>query len=382
MKSLLFSITMTFLSLSISSQSVTDTKPVKTLKKQEGAILSLAFQPDGKILASGSDDKTCLLWSFPEGKIVSALQGSLSGVHAILYLPDGSYVCTGGDRVIRVYKLSGVYTKTLSGPGTQIWTLSFNSQLNQIAAGSYDKTFKTIDFTSGKVVSAFEGHTKNALAVAFSPDGKLMASGSLDQTVKIWDVASKKLLHTCTGHGGNIYAVLFTNDSRNVISASNDNSIRIWDITTGKTIRNLLDHSKGVSCLAISPDGAYLLSGSFDTNIKFWEISSGECIATFSSHKDAVNTVAFHPDGKSFASGSTDKTIMIWDLSSELFVNHYFSKEFENEIAQSQLFAAKEKTETKPDYKARQEKAEAFRKELIQKYYQRYLTEIKGKPKK
>src|SRR6266542_4198688 len=88
-------------SFSLYSQSIPDPKPIKTLKKQEGAILSLAYQPDGTVLASGSEDKTCLLWSLPEGKVIGSLQGSLSGVHAVLYTPDGSFVCTGGDKVIR-----------------------------------------------------------------------------------------------------------------------------------------------------------------------------------------------------------------------------------------------------------------------------------------
>jgi len=133
--------------------------------------------------------------------------------------------------------------------------------------------------------------------------------------------------------------------------------------------------------LAISPDGYYLLSGSYDTNIKLWELSNGQCIYTYTGHKDAVNAIVFNPEGKMFVSASTDKTILVWELKPEVFVEHYFSKEMEDELAKSDLNKPKAKEESKADYKARQEKAETYQKELIQKYYTRYLEEVKGKVK-
>ncbi len=357
-------------------------KPVKTLKKQSASILSLAFQPNGTALASGSEDKTCVLWNFPEGTILKTIAGYTNGVQAVFYTPEGTYFCTGSNKYIKIFTPGGEYVNTYPGPATYIWSLSYNAITNQVVAGSYEKNIRMVNFATGKLSFSFMGHLKNALAVAFSPDGKLLASGSLDQTVKIWDLASKKVIETCTGHGGNIYCVMFTADSKKVISASNDNSIRIWNVESGKNVMNLSDHTKGVACMALSPDGNYLISGSYDTNIKLWELSSGECIYTFSGHSEAVNAIAFHPEGKSFASGSGDKTIMIWELNPEIFVEHYYPNEFEKEISQSVLFASKGKDEAKAEYKTRQAKADAFRKGIIDKYYDLYLTEIKGKPKK
>jgi len=359
-----------------------DQKPLKILKKQEASILSIAFQTDGKVLASGSEDKTCVLWNFPEATILNTITGYTNGVQAVFYTPDGTCFCTGSNKYIKIYKPSGEFVKTYGGPATFIWSLAYNPIVNQVIAGSYEKNIRMVDFATGKLSFSFMGHLKNALAVAFSPDGKLIASGSLDQTIKIWDLTSKKAIRTFEGHGGNIYSVLFTSDSKRVISASNDNSIRIWDIETGKTVMNLPGHTKGVSCMALSPDGNYLISGSYDTNIKLWELSSGECIYTFSGHSDAINAVAFHPEGKTFASGSSDKTIVIWELNPEIFVEHYYPKEFENEITQSILFASKGKNESKAEYKGRQEKAETFRQGLINKYYDLYISQIKGKSKK
>ncbi len=381
MKLIFLILVATSLQISAICQVFTDQKPIKTLKKHDAGVMSLAFQPDGKVLASGSDDKTCVLWNFPEGTIMNTISGNTHSVQAIVYAANGTYLCTGTNKVIKIYKPNGEYADTYGGPATYIWSLAYNSITNKIVAGSYEKNIRMIDFVNGKLSFSFIGHSKNALAVAISPNGKLMASGSLDQTVKIWDLDSKSAIHTCTGHGGNIYAVQFTADSKKAISASNDNSIRIWDVETGEAVMSLNAHTKGVRSLAVGPDGNYLVSGSYDNTIKLWELSTGECIYTFNGHSDAVNTLAFHPNGKIFASGSTDKTIMIWELKPEIFVEHYYSKEYESEIAQSELFTPKGKDEAKAEYKARQEKAEALRQEIIKKYYDMYVADIKGKAK-
>jgi WD40 repeat protein len=366
------------------SQVFIDQKPFKTIKKQEAEIISLTFSNDGKELASGSEDKTCVLWSFPEGKELRSYSGFLGGVRATIFTENKEfkYFFVAGDRTIKLYDGKNEQINKYSGTATYIWSLAYNKTLNQLVAGSYDKYARVIDCVSGKVVKSLEGHTKNVLAVDYSPNGQYIATGSLDETVKIWDAKTFNLLNTLTGHGGNIYDVAFTPDSKYVISASNDYSTRVWSLDSAKTIRNLTGHERGVSCLAVSPDGYYLLTGSYDASVKLWDILRGECIFTFYSHSDAINSLAYHPSGNYFASGSSDKTIIWWELKPEIFVANYFTKEYDAEISSNnELFAPKSKDESKDDFKNRLEKQDTFRKQLIDKLYQRYLSEIKGKEK-
>jgi WD40 repeat protein len=356
-----------------------DQKPIKVFKKQEGAIFALAFNPDSKILASGSDDKTCLFRSIPDGKEVLSLTGFNNSVKACAFTSDSKYFLAAIERTIRIYYPNGELVKQLGGTATNIWSFSFNPLTNQVLIGSYDKNLRVIDFTTGKLHTV-NGHLKNALAVAYSPDNKFMASGSLDETVKLWDAASFTLLHTFTGHGGNIYDIVFTPDSKKLISASNDNSIRIWDLSSQKWEKSLLGNQKAVMCIAISPDGYYLVSGSYDGLVMLWDILRGEHIYSFREHSGTVNALAFSPDGKYFASGGSDELTMLWEMKPEIFVQKYFSREFQEEIDKSGLFLPKAKEETKDVYKIRQGKAEQLRIQLVGKYYNRYLSEIKGKP--
>jgi WD40 repeat protein len=361
------------------SQIDQDIKPVQVLKKQQGAILSLAFRPDGSMFASGADDKTCIIWSYPEMKELKTLAGHTSGVKSVIFTPDLKYLYTAGDKSIKVYQTNGELMKTLPGSVTALWKVTFNKDLYRFAVGSYDKSIRVIDLATAKSLTPLLGHQKNALAVAYSPDSKLLASGSLDESIKIWDASSGTLLKTMTGHGANIYDVVFTNDSKYLISGSADNTARMWDITTGETIKNYPGHEKFVFCVALSPDNAYLLTGSQDATIKLWDVKTGACIYTFIGHKDAINALAFHPSGDAFISGSADNTIMVWKLKPEIFVAHYLSKEYEEEMAKTDLFAPKGNEESKANYKIRNEKAELFKQELINKLYSKYLSEIKGK---
>ena len=342
--------------------------------------MSVAFNTDGTLLATGSADKTCEIWSVPDYTPIKELTGHASGVKFIVFTPDKKYLLTAGGNTIRVNNAETFdYIRPVKGPATFIWSFAYIQPKNEVIMGSYDKFIRSSDVSTGKQISSTGGHEKSVLAVACSPDFKLFASGSLDETIKIWDAQNDSVLQTCTGHGGNIYDVAFSPDSKHIFSASNDNSVRVWDVETGKTIKNLIGHSKGVTCLAVSPDGYYVVSGSFDTNIRLWDWMRDECIYTFIGHTETINSLAFQPDGKGFVSASDDKTVMVWELLPEIFVNQYFPKEFNSEYSASDLTLPRAKDESKQDYKLREEKASEFRKQLIDKYYRKYLTEIKGK---
>ncbi|WP_084763412.1 NACHT and WD repeat domain-containing protein, partial [[Scytonema hofmanni] UTEX B 1581] len=254
---------------------VYNVKERNRLQGHSELVISVAFSPDGKTLASGSADKTIKLWDVATGKISQTLTGHSKWVNSVAFSPDG---------------------KTL-------------------ASGSADKTIKLWDVATGKLSQTLTGHSDGVYSVAFSPDGKTLASGSGDKTIKLWDVATGKPSQTLTGHRDKVISVAFSPDGKTLASGSYDDTIKLWDMATGKPSQTLTGHRDKVNSVAFSPDGKTLASGSPDKTIKLWDVATGKLSQTLTGDSDEVSSVAFSPDGKTLASGSADKTIKLWDVA-------------------------------------------------------------------
>jgi WD40 repeat protein len=281
-----------------------------------GSVFSVAFSPDGRLLASGSEDSTIKLWEVATGSLVRTLSGHTSWVRSVAFSPDGRLLASGSYKEIKLWDVaSGSLVRTLSGHTSWVRSVAFSPDGRLLASGSEDSTIRLWEVASGREVRTLSGHTDEVRSVAFSPDGRLLASGSNDWTIKLWDVASGSLVRTLTGHTDIVRSVAFSPDGRLLASGSNDWTIKLWDVATGSLVRTLSGHTDEVRSVAFSPDGRLLASGSNDWTIKLWDVATGSLVRTLSGHTGSVNSVAFSPDGRLLASGSDDKTIRLWDIS-------------------------------------------------------------------
>ncbi|AFY46334.1 WD40 repeat-containing protein [Nostoc sp. PCC 7524] len=292
-------------------------KAVQTLQGHSSAVYSVAYSPDGKYLASASDDNTIKIWESSTGKVVQTLQGHSSAVYSVAYSPDGKYLASASsDNTIKIWESStGKAVQTLQGHRSVVYSVAYSPDSKYLASASWDNTIKIWDLSTGKVVQTLQGHSDSVYSVAYSPDGKYLASASSDNTIKIWDISTGKAVQTFQGHSRDVNSVAYSPDGKHLASASLDNTIKIWDISTGKTVQTLQGHSSAVMSVAYSPDGKHLASASADNTIKIWDISTGKVVQTLQGHSRVVYSVAYSPDSKYLASASGDNTIKIWDIS-------------------------------------------------------------------
>jgi WD40 repeat protein len=287
-----------------------------TLTGHSDAVNGVAWNPDGKTLASASSDNTIKLWDASTGKPITTLTGHSDAVNGVAWNPDGKTLASASsDNTIKLWDAStGKLIKTLTGHSDAVNGVAWNPDGKTLASASSDNTIKLWDASTGKPIKTLTGHSYAVIDVAWNPDGKTLASASRDKTIKLWDASTGKLIKTLTGHSYAVKGVAWNPDGKTLASASWDNTIKLWDASTGKPIKTLTGHSDAVDGVAWNPDGKTLASASWDNTIKLWDASTGKPIKTLTGHSNAVIDVAWNPDGKTLASASENKTIILWDF--------------------------------------------------------------------
>ena len=351
---------------------------IHTFNKHSDYINSIDIHPEKEVLVTGAKDQKIILWDMKEKNDFLTIDDNSGEIQCVSFSPDGKYLLGSDRNIIRVWTVEGEYINSLNGHATAIWSIDFNPAGDRIITGSFDRTFRLWDFINLTELSKFEGHSKSVLSVAFHPSKDLIASGSLDETIRLWDGTSHRVIHTFKGHSGNIYSLDFSPDGKYLISASRDHTIKLWDTGEKKLVRTFEGHTAAVFYAVFSPTGDHLLSGSVDQTVKLWETYTGNCIHTFTGHEAAVSCVKFSPDGKSFISGSYDKTAKLWQISPRIFVDYYFKDELESEMEGDPLFAEKSRSESRQEYTARLEEAERAKERMYEKYYLKYLEQLKN----
>lgn len=273
---------------------------LRTLEGHSDAVLSVAFDPPGEMLASGSLDRTVKLWGTQSGKLLRTLEGHKERVWSVAFDPQGVALASGStDKTVKIWAAaSGKLLRTIDGHRSGVIAVAFDARSGSLVSGSNDKTVKLWDVHSGELLRTFEGHESFLESVTFDPQGQTIASGSIDKTVKLWDVHSGNLLRTLKGHHGLVRSVAFDTQGTTLASGSSDNTVKLWDVNSGKLLRTLEGHTAHVDRVAFSPEGRLLASKGSDHTVRLWSCETWETVAVIPepTHQSWwVPALAFHP---------------------------------------------------------------------------------------
>jgi WD40 repeat protein/serine/threonine protein kinase len=286
-----------------------------TFQAHTGAVSSVAFDPKGKRVASGSWDSTVRVWDADTRQVLRILRGHTGPIEGVAFSPDGQRIASASrDGTVKVWDAStGNECYTLRGHRAEVSSVAFSPDGERLASASWDRTVKFWDLSTRRAVHSLE-HSDRVFCVTFSPDGRRLASGSND--VRVWDAKTGARLLTCSENPADpliwVSGVSFHPDGRRLASANGNNTVHIWDSSTGKALDVLRGH--GPSSVCFSPDGERLASAGYDQSVTVWNTASGAELHTLRGHTALwVSSVAWAPDGQRLASGSADWTVRVWD---------------------------------------------------------------------
>ncbi|MCG9132009.1 T9SS type A sorting domain-containing protein [Candidatus Poribacteria bacterium] len=287
-------------------------------------VQSVHFSPDGKTLATAAGHGTVLLWDLTlinTGTEIATFTSDRQWTEDVDFSPDSKTLATAGEGDVYLWNIVDKLTleTTIQGVGAKRVRFSPDGETLAIGGGA----LKLWNIATNTEIATLTGHTHVINSVAFSPpDGKTLASGSSDGTVRLWDVDSRTLKATLTGHTHVINSVAFSRDGKTLASGSDDGTVRLWDITSETEIATLTEistfvgYGERVFSVAFGRDGKTLASGSGLSTVRLWDVASRTVKVRLKHNYSGAQytTVRFSPDGKTLAS-SLERNVVLWDVT-------------------------------------------------------------------
>ncbi len=285
-----------------------------------GNVWSLAFSPDGALLAVPNAD-TVDLWDPRTRRSVGRpLTGHRENVAAVAFSPDGTLIATGSwDHTARLWdaRTRRPVGPPLTGHTDWVQSVAFSPDGSLLVTGSSDKSLRVWNVGNGALFAPPVTGDDAIHAVACQPSGTLIAAGGVGFTIGLWNVATRRPEPgRLTGLGTYVSDLAFSPDGTLLASGHWNSTVWLWDLRTRRRIGDPWPgHTDWVRTVTFSPDGTVLASGGDDQNVLLRDVRTGRAVAARSGEVGAVQSLAFSPARPLLALGGD--AVRLWDLGAD-----------------------------------------------------------------
>jgi WD40 repeat protein len=292
-------------------------------------VTALQFSPDSSALVS-SGYRSVVVTPLRDEPLPRRIESELSQVRSLAFSPNGKLLAVGGGTPgeqgaaeVGSWPPKKQYP-TLGGHQDLVTAVAFSPDSGRIATGSADTTvriWKAPPGSEGPLLT-LKGHAGPVLGVAYSPDGKLIVTASADRSLKVWDTSTGALIRSLTNHTDVVHSVAFRppniqnqNPHPYCVSASDDRTVRVWQSGIGRMVRIVRGHSGAALTAIYGKDGGTIFSAGTEGSVRVIDADSDELLKSWKASSGWIYSLALSPDGRVLATGDWDGRVRRWEAA-------------------------------------------------------------------
>ena len=245
-----------------------------------GAVASIAFSRDGRLLATGTFDKSVRIWDMASGKLVGQPIPQPDIVNSVEFSRDGRWL--------------------LAATGFRDHSVPSSARIWEVA--------------TGKPASPPLAHPATVRGGVFTPDGRLAITGAYDGLIRYWDTSTGQLSGEPIKLPSEVLALAISRDGLFLAVACYSGEAFAYSVPGRRLVGSPMSHPTPVQAICFHPDDGLVATGCLDSLARVWDVLPGKQFSPPLFHQNYVVGMDFSPDGRRLITGGQDKVASIWDL--------------------------------------------------------------------